>query len=296
MQLNERIRYLQLETGTACNYKCIYCPVAYFPRRGHFLPMELFGKIIQELENFPNLEKVYLNGYDEPTLNPMLADIVRNFAHFPVRIILFTNASNLTPVLVDKLVATGTDIDLDIHLSAVNRKDFEHIHQSKLFEKVIKNIEYLQNCKHLDRIKVCISMQALDNLTDDRIYEELKAYFASTPLTTFRWLPNDRAGVLDHTNYDLSLNHRVLRGCALQNRTKEWIHINATGNVILCCQDYFESHVIGNIFEKSLMEIIGSEQHQRYHQWTTGEVQAPADYICRRCTFAITGDAEINSV
>jgi radical SAM protein with 4Fe4S-binding SPASM domain len=291
LQLRKEVRFLQLETGTACNYKCLYCPVAYFPRKGRFLPLELVDRVIGELEGFPRLEKIYLNGYDEPTLNPQLAPIVGKLAHLPVRITLFTNATNLTSDLAEKIAQTGARIEFDIHLSAVNRSDFEHIHQSKLFDKVISNLRYFaENFRHLHRINVCISMQALDTATDDRIYEELKDYFRQTPLITFRWKPNDRSGILCDTPYAQAQNHNVLRGCSLENRTQDWIHINATGNVILCCQDYFESHVIGNIEESTLTEILASDQRRKYHRWTMGEVEAPKDYICRRCIFAITTD------
>lgn len=293
LQMRREIRFLQLETGTACNYKCLYCPVAYFPRKGRFLPLELVDKVISELECFPRLEKIYLNGYDEPTLNPQLAAIVGKLAHLPAQITLFTNGTNLTPDLAERIARTGAKIEFDIHLSAVNRNDFERLHQSKLLDKVISNLRYLaENFHHLHRINICISMQALDNATDDRIYEELKDYFGQTPLMTFRWKPNDRAGILSDTHYALNQNHRVLLGCSLENRTRDWIHVNATGNVVLCCQDYFESHVIGNIAESTLTEILASDKRRLCHQWTMGEVEAPKDYICRRCIFAVTTDKQ----
>lgn len=293
LQLREEIRYLQMETGTACNYKCLYCPVAYYPRKGRFLPLELVDKVIPELECFPSLEKIYLNGYDEPTLNPQLATVVGKLAHLPARITLFTNGTNLTPDLAERIAGTGARIEFDIHLSAVNRQDFERIHQSKLFNKVMSNLQYFaESFHHLHRINICISMQALDNATDDRVYGELEEYFRRTPLITFRWKPNDRAGILCDTPYALAQNNRVLRGCSLENRTRDWIHINATGNVTLCCQDYFESHVIGNIEESTLTDILASNKRRQYHQWTMGEVEAPRDYICRRCVFAITPDKQ----
>lgn len=286
-----RIRYIQLETGTACNYRCVYCPVAYFPRKGTFLPMPLIERIIGEFELFPRLQKIYLNGYDEPTLNPRLAEIVGKLAHLPAHITLFTNATNLTPGLADRLAETGANIEFDIHLSAVNRDDFVQIHQSSLLDRVMANLRYLaQGFAHLQRVNVCVSMQALDTPRDDRLWRELHDTFRDTPLLTFRWKPNDRAGLLGHTPYALDCHHQVLRGCTLDNRTEEWIHIAATGNVILCCQDYEESHVLGHVADSTLAEILNSPIRHRFHEWTMGEIEAPADYICRRCTFAAIQD------
>lgn len=288
LSVAEQIRFVQIETGTACNYGCLYCPVAYFPRRKQFLELATIAKIIDQLSLFPNLQTIYLNGYDEPTLNVNLVRIIRLVARLGIHIVLFTNATGLTPRVADAIAESRASIEFDIHLSTSNRRDFEKIHQSRLFERVMVNIRHLRNFHKLYGIKVCISAQAPENPEGDRLCRELEATFAGSGLPTFRWIPNDRAGLLAHTEYNLQIYKKNLRGCSLQNRTSEWIHINATGNVILCCQDYFETHVLGNVEEMSLVDILSSEWRGRLHDWTIGVACAPDDYMCRRCKFAIS--------
>src|SRR5262245_22539365 len=72
---HELVRDVQIETGTACNYRCLYCPVAYHPRSGGLLPLETIATLASDLTTLPALEQIYLNGYDEPTTNPQLAEI-----------------------------------------------------------------------------------------------------------------------------------------------------------------------------------------------------------------------------
>ncbi|MHB8596938.1 MAG: radical SAM/SPASM domain-containing protein [Ktedonobacteraceae bacterium] len=285
----ENIRYLQLETGTACNYRCLYCPVAYIPRRGGFMPLGFVQRIADQLRQFPNLRHIYLNGYDEPTLNPQLVTIIKMFSHLDVIFTLFTNGTRLTPKVANDIVSTGATVEIDIHLSSVDRQNFERIHQSKLYDNVMRNIQYLQTIaeKGFHNVSICISMQGLDNETDIKLYEQLQLFFANTRLLTFKWKPNDRAGLLEQTPYANRLNHKRLKGCGLNNRTWEWLHINSNGKVILCCQDYNEEHVIGNVASQSLEEIITTSQRLQYHRWTVGEEEAPEDYICRKCIHAI---------
>jgi radical SAM protein with 4Fe4S-binding SPASM domain len=284
---NEQIRYVQLETGTACNYKCVYCPVAHYPRKGGLMSLPMFARILDQLKNFPNVERIYLNGYDEPTLNPHLATIVGMLAHKGARIVLFTNGTHLTPELINNLAATHADIELDVHLSATNPRDFERIHQSKLFNRVLENLHYLKTHKHLERISVQISMQGRDNPVDDTIFSDMRSYFAEFPFPVYKWVPNDRAGLLGN-EYSLHISQRLLRGCRLQNRTQDWLHITATGKVILCCQDYHEKYILGDVNKHTLMDIVASDVRARYHRWTTGQNEAPDDYICRRCVFAVS--------
>ena len=67
-----RIRYLQLETGTVCNYRCVYCPVSFAPRRGGYMELDVVRSVVDQLATSAPLQEVYLNGYDEPTLNRRL--------------------------------------------------------------------------------------------------------------------------------------------------------------------------------------------------------------------------------
>ena len=253
------------------------------------MPLGYVQRIADQLRLFPNLKQIYLNGYDEPSLNPQLVTIIKMLSHLNVVFTIFTNGSRLTPQVADDIVSTGVTVEIDIHLSAIDRQNFERIHQSKLYDKVMRNIQYLQTIAEKDfyKVNICISMQGLDNETDITLYEQLQLYFANTPLPTYKWKPNDRAGLLEQTPYANRLNHRQLKGCGLNNRTWEWLHINSNGKVILCCQDYKEEHLIGHITNHSLEEIIKSDQRLQYHRWTCGEDEAPKDYICRKCIHAL---------
>lgn len=288
-KIQEKIRYIQIETGTSCNYKCIYCPVSYYPKKGSFMSLELVEKISKSLAYFPNIKQIYLNGFDEPTLNPNLVTIIEKLAYLPAKITLLTNGTNLTSELVNKIVNIGTRIEFDIHLSAVNRQDYQRIHRSKQFTKVMKNIQYLET---LDQVEIHISMLGFDTDRDNRIFEEIKTHFKNTSFKIHKWLPNDRAGALKN-EFNLDIYNESLRGCSLEDRTRQWIHINATGKVILCCQDYFEEYVIGDLHHQSLFDIVNSEKLQKYNDWTTGIIEAPKNFICRYCTFAITDNNNI---
>lgn len=284
--LNNDIRYLQLETGTACNYKCRYCPVAYHPRSGGLLPLELIRLIADQLTDFPNLSQIYLNGYDEPTLNPQLPEVFRILAPLGIRISLLTNGTRLSAALAEEIVSTGADVEFDIHLSAADPEEFRRIHQSPLYSTVVRRLAELAASPVAQNVELHISMQGFDDSAGDEVLSDLERMFASSPFVVQRFRPNDRAGLL-RNEYQQGIAKKVLRGCTLQNRTSEWLHINADGNAILCCQDYFEKYILGNVSRDSLRAIVGSEARARMHRWTIGGESAPEDYLCRRCAHAL---------
>jgi radical SAM protein with 4Fe4S-binding SPASM domain len=105
---------------------------------------------------------------------------------------------------------------------------------------------------------------------------------------------NDRSGKLEEnnilSNQDIikmqakNFNKKVI-SCAggeefAQSRSEEWLHINANGDVILCCHDYdFKTSYI-NIKDKSLKYIwTGPERKEMIEKSYNG--------FCRSCKYAV---------
>lgn len=257
------------------------------------MPLSLMRKLADQLGEFPNLELIYLNGYDEPTLNPYLVDCIRLLCPVEAKIILLTNGTRLTVELAERIVETGVSIEFDIHLSAAEPGDFRRIHQSPLFESIMRNLDEIASSDIAKHVALHIGMQVAPDGDGDRAFARMVERFAGAPFQIARYIPNDRAGLVpsDH----LSLAVEKLAGCALQERTDRWLHIAASGNALLCCQDYLERYVIANTVQRTLDEIILSPVRKRFHSWTSGTEEAPADYICRRCAHAITVDEQARS-
>ena len=79
-----------------------------------------------------------------------------------------------------------------------------------------------------------------------------------------------------------------LRGCEqLGSRPFEHLHVTATAKAVLCCQDYYEKLTVGDLKTQTVAEILGGETMARLRRWTYGVEEAPADFLCRRCEFAL---------
>ena len=205
-------------------------------------------------------------------------------------LVLLTNATRLTPELANRLAASHERVRIDVHLSADDEEGFRQAHQSRQFRRVRENLDALASSDLADNITLHIGMQTGERAQDFDQHLKLSATYAASPITVSRYTPNGRAGIMSNAWED-DVRHDRLAGCGLRNRTAEWLHINANGNVILCCQDYFEEHVLGNVMEQPLTEILDNEARHRFHRWTMGREEAPPNYICRRCSHAIPGAA-----
>ena len=106
----------------------------------------------------------------------------------------------------------------------------------------------------------------------------------------------DRAGQLDAfqiiTNKDgietknKNGGSRVIgcnNGANVGGRPNGWIHINANGDTIICCNDYDFETIFGNVKEKPISEIWMGLEHQMM-------IQKSYDTFCRSCAQAKWGD------
>jgi len=105
---------------------------------------------------------------------------------------------------------------------------------------------------------------------------------------------NDRSGKLEEndilTNFDIikiqadNFNKKVV-GCAGgeifgPSRSEEWLHMNANGDIILCCHDYDFKTAYINIKDKSIKDIWEGQERQEM-------IKNSYSDFCRKCKYAI---------
>jgi hypothetical protein len=57
---------------------------------------------------------------------------------------------------------------------------------------------------------------------------------------------------------------------------------------VLCCEDYDEKYVVGDLTEESVVDVLTGPKLALMRRWAYGIEDAPRDFICRGCTFALT--------
>lgn len=71
-------------------------------------------------------------------------------------------------------------------------------------------------------------------------------------------------------------------GIKVRSRTNEWIHINANGDLFICCNDYDFKTIYGNINKSSLKDIWYSKDR-------TAMIENSYSDLCTKCSAAIWG-------
>jgi hypothetical protein len=89
---------------------------------------------------------------------------------------------------------------------------------------------------------------------------------------------SSRGGILERSEYISGIKHEgKLNGC-LRSKTT-----NHQGKVFLCCHDYRQKYIFGDIRLSNIEEMLATSNSIQLHRWIFGLDEAPADFICRLC-------------
>ncbi|HUP22777.1 MAG TPA: radical SAM protein [Thermoanaerobaculia bacterium] len=282
-----RLKFVSLEAHTICNQACFFCPVSIAPRAKHFMSTELYERILDQLAaHAATIEGVFMINYNEPTVDPRFVEQVRSIRARCLPPAVLTNATGLTPRRVDELCELGGLRYLSVNLSTLDRDKYRRERGTDQAELVARHIDYAANLPLAEYMEIVVLGEG-DN-EHETAFAEIRSRYEGTRFQVVSRRLMDRAGYLEVGN-TASLRGRRLGGCENSgSRPLQHLHITPYGKCVLCCEDYDESYVVGDLSEQSLDQVLTSEEFARMRRWVYGVEEAPDDFMCRNCVFALS--------
>lgn len=282
-----RLKYVSLEASTVCNQGCYFCPVSVDRRENHSMTMEFYESILRQLaKHRDTIDGVSMIHYNEPTADKRFLEQVRMLKHYGLPPAVLTNATGLTPDRVDAILEMGGLRYLSINLSTLDRERYARDRAGDHLPLVLRNLDYVKD-KPLAPEMVIAVLGGGDE-THERDFDEIRDRFAGSRFEVSKWEVMDRAGAVP-VGLRPTSSDKGLCGCEQTgSRPVQWVHINPMGQAVLCCQDYHDEYVIGDLHEQTLDEVLSGPKMALYRRWVYGMEPAPDDFICRRCIYALT--------
>jgi radical SAM protein with 4Fe4S-binding SPASM domain len=281
------LKIVSLETVTTCNQKCYFCPVSIAPREDEEMPTELFERIVNELTEFrDSIDGVFLQSYNEPTIDRRFVDHCRTLFEAKLPVAVLSNGTGLTPAKVDGIMKAGKLRFLCINLSTLDAEAYERDRGEDHLRIVMRNLDSVKEQPIADLMRIIVLGSG--DAEHQANFEAVRDRYAGGRFEVVHQLTVDRgAWHLDVARAGVPREGR-LAGCELiGSRPLQHLHITATGNCILCCQDYNENYVVGNLHQRSVREVLEGDEMAKMRRWAYGVEDSPEDFICRSCTFAI---------
>lgn len=282
-----RLKYVSLEAHTVCNQSCYFCPVSIAPREDYFMPTELYERIVGEIAAYrETIEAVFMINYNEPTVDRRFVDQVRAIRAAGLPPAVLTNGSGLTPDRVDALVGLGGLRFLSINLSTLDRERYRRERGGDHLGLVLRNLDYAKSRPLAEQMDMVVL--GTGNADHQRDFAEISQRFAGSRFEVKYFEVMDRAGYLQIGHRPATPNQRLC-GCEnVGSRPLQHLHITPRGTCVLCCEDYDAKYVVGDLARESVHDVLTGPELARMRRWAYGLEEAPRDFLCRGCTFALT--------
>lgn len=273
-------RTVEFQTLSVCNAKCIFCPHSQSPEMIPHGRMEdgLIDKIVSECARHP---VGHINPYltNEPLADKRMPDIlrlIRRKCWFFTKTKINTNAALLTEEVGRKLLDSG----LSQLWFSVNGYSPETYRASMDldFETSMRNIDnFLALKKKLNKKRPGLRVTTLATKLVEHELEGAERYWKERGVRFGVHRMDNRAG--DGVR-DLGVKKfRLRRNCDLFLKQA---YIVENGDMILCCHDWRQTVVLGNVAETSIREVWNSRNFlDRIYEFYAGDFTNLE--ICRKC-------------
>ena len=283
-----RIRHADVEINAHCNARCRFCPVAADALPPRLMPLSVYERVVAALDPL-HLDWVSLNHYNEPLLAPDFLDRTEVLARAGLRLRLFTNGCRLKADVVARLVRQDVVERIVVNLPSADAGRYRELMGVRMPPALLDDVARAAEAGL--PVHVCVNG---DGRRTPAEAAELRAYFGAreVPVVVYANLTHDRAGLLEGPL--VRAPGRFTGTPAGCRRVYEHLSVNVEGKVFLCCQDYRQEHVLGDLLLDTVEAVLAGERAVRFRRQIFGDLPADRDLICRSCielNHVRTGDA-----
>ncbi|MBP1749645.1 MAG: hypothetical protein H6Q52_2184 [Deltaproteobacteria bacterium] len=307
----KKIGTAQIDPFSYCNARCWYCPVRYYPQpveARHHMPTALFERIIKNLCEErdghgvvnPAFDFIYTAHYNEILLYRHLPEMFQVLRRYNLRTMVLTNGIALSDKKVE-LIGEYNDVvggQVCVNISAFEEERWvlntiagnglRPAAMCRVFRRTMKNIDYASR----NLASLSIQINEPDPAEAGKQANIARQMFPAAAVRTSLTL-SDRAGILHDagvlSNRDeiagMSAGKSQIIGCrntftGIDGRHFGWLHVNALGKALLCCNDYRFDYTFGDFATEELKDIWLSGRHVEVIEKSFRE-------ICRTCSMAV---------
>jgi len=262
-------KYIQIETTTLCNGNCKFCYSKNAKRTPEFMENKVFGKIVDESRNRGVVFRPFLQ--NEPFTDkrmPELIEYIKNDKTAKVE--LNSNAALLNTELSENIIKAGLDL-IKFSVDGFSKDTYKKSGRGFDYNKVKQNIlnfTKIRNKLNPD-LKIYVRMIDMDvnkHEQEDflKFWSKYVDYAQIVPLYSWPWTGQKE-------NYP--------KPCP---KIREEMFFCTNGNAVLCCWDYAERSVIGNIINQTIEEIWLGETNRKYKSLLDKGKRSEI-LLCSRC-------------
>ncbi len=284
-------RAVQIQTRTGCNADCVFCPYGEtedLVPKGR-MDLALFERIVAECERY-QVRRINPHLMNEPFVDSELLDRVGTINRLApsCRVCITTNGEPLRPATVDRMLDQGGVHRLYVSFQGVDPGAYERTMRGPKFERVLDNVLYLAaeiKRRRLSRPRLTVTM--VDTALIDA--PAAIAFWQERGITAKSTRLENRGGNIDvdapQDGSGAHLRKHVMTSFVNCSRLMRQAFVLHDGRVTLCCTDYHQTTIIGDLKTHSLFEVWNSPRALKLRRDFIGG-DLSDNPLCRDCTIA----------
>ncbi|MDD5668961.1 MAG: radical SAM protein [Candidatus Omnitrophica bacterium] len=282
---------LSIQTTSICNGRCVFCPNKSDAIRLPPAVMEqsVFAKIIDECSAYKEIERIILYLNNEPLTDPDILNRIRYAkSRLPwASVHLVSNGSLLSEELQDGIIDSSLDwIGFSMH--GLRKETFEKA-MCLPFEQTIGRVTgFIAKAGKKRNLSdfVMITFLRHQYLSEEEKDEAMR-FWRGQGITRISYFdgPVSRAGNVEGLP---RVSHDSIAGCS-SIWADDMIHIVENGDVIMCCMDWKREMVLGNVRNRTIIDVWNSKEYEAARRKRDGLECAGKNFICMRCEAAVPG-------
>ncbi len=239
-----------------CNLNCIMCNIKLAKIPSGYMDTEVFKLVLKDLKKI-GISSVALHTIGEPLLHPRLGNLFHIIKKSKFKVKFSTNGQ-FPERLKNLLYSHSKEIDfIRFSIDGAKPKTYEFIRKGAKFEKLIRSLEIVHNFNQKKinyNIEVRIdSILSLTNINEIPLYFKTYGKYCRPESINFN-IVNGLSPDIRYFKEAFPFPNLIKREvpCSLPFHA---IYFTNEGKLTLCCEDFNEELIVGNIKDHSITEI-----------------------------------------
>jgi radical SAM protein with 4Fe4S-binding SPASM domain len=274
--------YAQIEVNKNCNIRCWFCQNSqYDVPPNKVMSMGDFQTIVDKITNTWTPSQLWLvsfAAYNEPTLDPHFKERLMYLTSKGLTYWWISNGTNMTPDIVDFLVNGGARVsDMHFNMPSCDPRRLSQLvglSEAKAEKSLLMFEDFMRRLPEVG-LKATITVHGNSDESNVQDAERIRKWASPYGVDVKLGGAMDRAGMLE--NVGRKVNHVGKVDCAVGYLSN--LYVGVTGNLYMCCHDYYQTTEYGNLLKDNPHDLISSFHRVEACRKLQSE-------FCSKCEFA----------
>jgi radical SAM protein with 4Fe4S-binding SPASM domain len=253
----------------------------YTPNDTHFLSLELFERILSQVQTTAHTMQFYFQG--EPLLNKHLPEMIARAHQVGIYTIVSTNAQTISKELANALVKSGLS-RIIVSIDGFSEESYTAYRVGGSLQKALEGLQLMRHAKETHHSAIRIELQVLRLRTNEHEWEWIRRNYKRLGAThlvfkTAQLYDYEHGNPLMPSNerysrykkgadgkYFKIQNSKFLINTSPCYRLWSGCVITTTGEILPCCYDKGHHYSFGNILSLSLRDIFHSKKANNFRR------------------------------